>query len=241
MDLFTDHPTRPAVIELAEVGKVYRSGSLEVIALEDVTLSIGAGEFVAIAGPSGSGKSTLMHILGCLDVPSSGTYRLAGEDVGTMHEDDLAEVRNERIGFVFQQFNLLPSLSALRNVELPLAYSGVSRAERRRRALDALERVSLADRVEHRPGELSGGQQQRVAVARALVTEPALILADEPTGNLDSASTRDVLGLLQDLHRSGRTIVLITHEHDIAAAAGRVVRMLDGRVVPDPVFEGVGA
>jgi putative ABC transport system ATP-binding protein len=239
MDLFDATMPTPGVIELAGVGKVYRSGSLEVCAVQDVSLSIGAGEFVAIAGPSGSGKSTLMHIIGCLDVPTSGTYRLAGEDVSGMDEDDLAEVRNERIGFVFQQFNLLPSMSALRNVELPLAYSGAPHRDRRQRAMDALERVGLADRVEHRPGELSGGQQQRVAIARALVTEPALILADEPTGNLDSAATRDVMALLHDLHDAGRTIVLITHEHDVAASAGRVVRMLDGRVVREPALEGV--
>jgi putative ABC transport system ATP-binding protein len=218
------------VIRLERVSKVYRTGILEVAALRDVDLTIYDGEFVAIAGPSGSGKSTLMHILGCLDVPTSGRYFLAGEDVSTMTEDDLAAVRNRRIGFVFQQFNLLPSLTAVRNVELPLAYSGVPRHERRERAAEALARVGLDDRLEHRPGELSGGQQQRVAVARALVTEPALILADEPTGNLDSASTLEVLGLLQDLHDSGRTVVLITHERDVAAAAGRVVNMLDGRI-----------
>ncbi|SRR5581483_9815633 len=224
---------RQDVIRLERVSKVYRTGTLEVAALRDVDLTIFDGEFVAIAGPSGSGKSTLMHILGCLDVPTAGRYYLAGEDVSTMTEDDLAAVRNRRIGFVFQQFNLLPSLTAVRNVELPLAYSGVPRHERRERAVRALARVGLDDRLEHRPGELSGGQQQRVAVARALVTEPALILADEPTGNLDSASTRDVLALLQDLHDSGRTVVLITHEHDVAAAAGRVVNMLDGRVHED--------
>jgi putative ABC transport system ATP-binding protein len=225
--------TKTDVIRLERVSKIYRTGTLEVVALRDVDLTIYDGEFVAIAGPSGSGKSTLMHILGCLDVPTSGRYFLAGEDVSAMTEDDLAAVRNRRIGFVFQQFNLLPSLTALRNVELPLAYSGVPRHERRERAVRALARVGLEDRLEHRPGELSGGQQQRVAVARALVTEPALILADEPTGNLDSASTRDVLGLLQDLHDSGRTLVLITHEHDVAAAAGRVVNMLDGQIHED--------
>jgi putative ABC transport system ATP-binding protein len=224
-----------AVIDLADVEKVYRSGSLEVRALAEVSMVIREGEFVAIAGPSGSGKSTLMHIIGCLDVPSSGTYRLAGQDVSAMNEEQLADVRNRRIGFVFQQFNLLPSLSALRNVELPLAYSGIARGERRDRAIAALEKVGLADRVEHRPGELSGGQQQRVAIARALVTEPALILADEPTGNLDSTSTAEVLGLFQDVHASGRTIVLITHEHDIAASAGRIVNIFDGRIVPDLV------
>jgi putative ABC transport system ATP-binding protein len=230
---------RSDVIRLGRVSKVYRTGSLEVAALRDVDLAVEDGEFVAIAGPSGSGKSTLMHIIGCLDVPTSGRYLLAGEDVSRMTEDELAAIRNRRIGFVFQQFNLLPSLTALGNVELPLAYSGAPRHERRERAVAALGRVGLEDRLAHRPGELSGGQQQRVAVARALVTEPALILADEPTGNLDSTSTRDVLGLLQDLHASGRTVVLITHEHDVAAAADRVVHMLDGRVVDDTdVFAG---
>jgi putative ABC transport system ATP-binding protein len=228
-------PSARRVIDLVDVGKVYRSGSLEVEALRQVTLGIAAGEFVAIAGPSGSGKSTLMHILGCLDVPSSGTYRLAGQDVGTLSEDQLADVRNRRIGFVFQQFNLLASMPAWRNVELPLAYSGVARAERRERAVDALSSVGLADRLDHRPGELSGGQQQRVALARALVTQPALILADEPTGNLDSAAGADMLELLAGLHRTGRTIVLITHDHDVAAAADRVVTILDGRVSPPSV------
>ena len=233
MDLLDRYRTQPDVLQLSGVSKVYRSGTLEVVAVRDVDLTIKDGEFVAIAGPSGSGKSTLMHILGCLDVPTAGRYFLAGEDVSAMTEDQLAAVRNRRIGFVFQQFNLLRSLTALRNVELPLAYSGVPRHERRQRAVDALAGVGLDDRLEHRPGELSGGQQQRVAVARALVTEPALILADEPTGNLDSTSTRDVLGLLQDLHRSGRTVVLITHESDVAGAADRVVHMLDGRLVDD--------
>src|SRR5581483_4168414 len=237
-DFTREFPTRqldarPEVIRLGGVTKIYRSGTLEVPALRDVDLTVRDGEFVAIAGPSGSGKSTLMHILGCLDVPTSGVYLLAGDDVSRMTEDELATIRNRRIGFVFQQFNLLPSLTALGNVELPLSYSGVVRHERRDRAVEALARVGLADRLEHRPGELSGGQQQRVAVARALVTEPAMILADEPTGNLDSVSTQDVLALLQDLHDSGRTVVLITHEHDVAAAAGRVVNMLDGRVHED--------
>jgi putative ABC transport system ATP-binding protein len=218
------------VIELVDVSKTYRSGSLSVQALQDVHVVIEEGEFVAIAGPSGSGKSTLMHIIGCLDVPTSGTYRLAGEDVSTLDEDRLAEIRNRRIGFVFQQFNLLPSLPAVRNVELPLAYCRVPRRERRERAMIALAQVGLADRVDHRPGELSGGEQQRVAIARALVTEPALILADEPTGNLDSVATEDVLGLLNDLHGAGRTVVLITHEREIADAAGRIVNIRDGRV-----------
>jgi putative ABC transport system ATP-binding protein len=221
------------VIDLVDVNKEYRSGSLSVHALDDVNLTITEGEFVAIVGPSGSGKSTLMHIIGCLDVPTSGVYMLGGEDVSTLDEDRLAEIRNRRIGFVFQQFNLLASLSAWRNVELPLMYSGMRRRERRERAMAALEGVGLGDRVDHRPGELSGGQQQRVAIARALVTEPALILADEPTGNLDSASTTEILGLLNDLHASGRTMILITHERDIAAAAERRVRIRDGRLTED--------
>ncbi len=231
-------PLAAPVIALQDVHKVYRSGSLEVEALRGVSLDIHPGEFVAVMGPSGSGKSTLMHIVGCLDVPTGGSYHLAGEDVGTMSEDELAAVRNRRIGFVFQQFNLLPSLTALRNVELPLAYAGVPRHERRDRAVAALDRVGLGDRVQHRPGELSGGQQQRVAVARALVTEPDLILADEPTGNLDSVSTTDALGLLRELHEAGRTIVLITHEADVAAQARRVVRMRDGQVVADAPSTG---
>jgi putative ABC transport system ATP-binding protein len=229
----------PAVIDLHEVEKVYRTGTMEVAALRGITLSIEAGEYVAIMGPSGSGKSTLMHIIGCLDVPTGGTYRLTGEDVGAMDEAQLAEVRNRRVGFVFQQFNLLPTMPAWRNVELPLIYAGVGREQRKARALLALERVGLADRVDHRPGELSGGQQQRVAIARALVGEPALILADEPTGNLDSAATADVLSLLDELHAAGRTVVLITHEHDVAQRAGRVVRMLDGLVQDDAVHVGV--
>jgi putative ABC transport system ATP-binding protein len=221
------------LLELCDVGKTYRSGSLEVQALRGVSVSIRAGEFVAIMGPSGSGKSTLMHVLGCLDSPTWGTYWLAGHDVSAMSEEELAEVRNRRIGFVFQQFNLLSSLTAGRNVELPLCYAGVGRAERRAMALEVLARVGLADRVEHRPGELSGGQQQRVAIARALVGDPALILADEPTGNLDSASTAEVLGLFADLNAAGRTIVLITHEADVAAAAQRTVRIFDGAISGD--------
>src|SRR5215469_6037224 len=193
------------VIDLHDIIKTYQTGALSVQAVRGVTLSIRPGEYVAIMGPSGSGKSTLMHILGCLDPLTTGSYWLAGQDVSRMSEDELAEVRNRRIGFVFQQFNLLPSLAAWRNVELPLCYAGVRRDERRSRAMDALRRVGLADRTTHRPGELSGGQQQRVAIARALVTDPALLLADEPTGNLDSAATAELLGLFDELHRSGRT------------------------------------
>jgi len=227
------------VIDLLDVTKVYRPGSLEVAALRGIDLRIGAGEYVAIMGPSGSGKSTLMHIVGCLDVATQGVYRLAGEDVGDMDEVDLAEVRNRRIGFVFQQFNLLPSLSAWRNVELPLTYARVPRDTRRARALEALDRVGLADRVHHRPGELSGGQQQRVAVARALVTDPALILADEPTGNLDSAATADVLRLFDELHEQDRTIVLITHEMGVAQRAHRIVRVLDGVIQSEGAEPGI--
>jgi putative ABC transport system ATP-binding protein len=215
------------------VTKVYRNGSLEVAALRGVTLDVQPGEYVAVMGPSGSGKSTLMHIIGCLDLPTAGSYLLAGEDVSSMSENDLADVRNRSIGFVFQQFNLLASMTAASNVALPLAYAGVSRAQRRERAEASLARVGLADRVGHRPGELSGGQQQRVAMARALVTEPALILADEPTGNLDSTSTADILDLLDELHDAGRTVVLITHEHDVAARAGRIVRLRDGLITDD--------
>ncbi|SDC60966.1 ABC transporter ATP-binding protein [Nocardioides lianchengensis] len=226
------------IIELEGVRKTYRSGSIEFEALRGIDTTIAEGEYVAVIGPSGSGKSTLMNILGCLDTPSEGRYLLAGEDVSQMGEAQLAEVRNRRIGFVFQQFNLLAMLPAWRNVELPLVYAGVPRAERRERAVAALGRVGLADRIDNRPGELSGGQQQRVAVARALVTEPAMILADEPTGNLDSQSTTDVLALLDELHAAGRTIVLITHEHEVAARASRNLVIRDGAITSD---EPVGA
>jgi putative ABC transport system ATP-binding protein len=218
------------VLSLRDVRKTYVMGDLRVDALAGVSMDVYEGEYVAVMGPSGSGKSTLMHILGCLDVPTSGTYELAGTDVSRMTETELAEVRNRRIGFVFQGFNLLPTLNAWRNVELPLLYAGVRRDERRERAAQALDKVGLADRLDHRPGELSGGQQQRVAVARALVTDPSLILADEPTGNLDSRSTADVLGLFEELSGAGRTIMLITHEPDVAAASQRTVRIRDGLV-----------
>ena len=232
------------VVRLSGVRKTYRSGSPDgpvFEALRGIDTTIDEGEYVAVVGPSGSGKSTLMNLLGCLDVPTEGTYLLGGEDVSQMSEAELAQVRNRRIGFVFQQFNLLASLPAWRNVELPLLYAGLPRAERRDRAIAALERVGLGDRTDNRPGELSGGQQQRVAVARALVTEPALLLADEPTGNLDSRSTHDVLGLFDELHAAGRTIVLITHEPDVAARAGRNLVIDDGLITEDRLTVGAGA
>jgi putative ABC transport system ATP-binding protein len=220
------------MIELEGVSKVYGNGAVQVRALGPVDLLVEEGDFVAIMGPSGSGKSTMMNILGCLDVPSDGRYSLDGIDVSRLRDNKLASIRNTRIGFVFQSFNLIPRTSAVRNVELPLVYSGV-RAGRRKRALAALERVGLAERADHMPNELSGGQQQRVAVARALVTEPAIILADEPTGNLDSKSTVEVMQLLVELNDAGRTVVLITHENEVAEFAKRVIELRDGHIVKD--------
>ncbi|MFJ6654270.1 ABC transporter ATP-binding protein [Microbacterium sp. NPDC091313] len=217
-----------SVVDLRGIRKTYVSGEIEFEALRGIDLQIDQGEYVAIMGPSGSGKSTLMNVLGCLDVASSGTYRLAGQDVGELDDEELARIRNREIGFVFQGFNLLPSLPAWRNVELPLMYAGVGKTERRERAERALGRVGLGDRLANRPGELSGGQQQRVAVARALVADPTMILADEPTGNLDSVSTADVLELFDELHAAGRTIVLITHEPEVGARAERLLRVRDG-------------
>ena len=218
------------MIRLQDVSKIYRMGNVDVAALRGVSIFIEPGEMVAIMGPSGSGKSTMMNIIGCLDVPTSGSYTLEDEDVGGMSDDRLAEIRNSKIGFVFQTYNLLPRLSALANVELPLLYGG--RRNRRQRALEALDRVGLADRVSHKPTELSGGQQQRVGIARALVKRPSILMADEPTGNLDSHSSEEILAILQRLNREeGMTVILVTHEASIAARAQRVMSMLDGRVV----------
>jgi len=226
-------PDTPAAVDLRDVRKIYGTGPDPVAALDGVSLRIDPGEFVAITGTSGSGKSTLMHLVGCLDTPTSGRVSVAGEDVSTAGSDRLARLRNRSIGFVFQAFNLLPRLDVQRNIELPLVYAGVSAAERRRRAAAAAAQVNLTDRLTHRPSQLSGGQCQRVAVARALVNDPALILADEPTGNLDSANGADVLRLLATLHAAGRTIVLVTHDPAVAARAARVVELHDGRVIKD--------
>ena len=219
-----------AIVSLDRVSRTYAMERVEVHALQDVSLEVGQGEFVAIVGPSGSGKSTMMHIVGCLDRPSAGIYRLAGTAVAGLDDDGLAKLRSRTIGFVFQSYNLLPRTSALDNVATPLLYQGIGKRERVRRATAALERLGLGDRLDHEPNELSGGQQQRVAVARAIVTDPALILADEPTGNLDSASGRDVLAVLRELHATGRTIVLITHDPDVAVAATRQIHIRDGRI-----------
>jgi putative ABC transport system ATP-binding protein len=220
------------VITLEGITKVYRTGEVEVAALKGISLHIPEGEFVAIMGPSGSGKSTLMNLIGCLDQPSSGRYILDGYDVSALTDDQLAWIRNRKIGFVFQSYNLIPRASAVHNVEMPLIYAG-DNVQRRERAMAALESVGLLERAGHLPSELSGGQQQRVAVARALVTDPAILLADEPTGNLDSESSIEIMKLLRDLNQQGRTIVLITHEPDIAAFAQRVVRVRDGVIVSD--------
>ena len=227
----------PPVIEIADVWKTYRMGTQEVHALRGASLTVERGEYVAIMGPSGSGKSTLMNIVGCLDGPTEGAYALDGRDVGGLSDDALAEVRNKQIGFVFQTFNLLPRQTCLQNVELPLVYAGVGRGDRRARATEALENVGLGDRLEHRPNELSGGQRQRVAVARALVNRPALLLADEPTGNLDSATSDDIMRLFERLYRAGNTLLVVTHEDDIAAHARRVVRLRDGDVESDVAVE----
>ena len=221
------------IIDMNAITKVYDTGKVQVEALRGVSFAVDEGEFVAVIGPSGSGKSTLLNLLGCLDTPTGGSYHLAGEAVAGLDRDRLADVRNRRVGFVFQSFNLLPQLTALENVELPMLFGGVGRRERRRRAGEMLERVGLGDRVDHRPTELSGGQMQRVAVARALAMEPAIVLADEPTGNLDTGSGSDVLSLLEELWRQGRTLVVVTHDQGLARRAGRVIEIRDGMVVRD--------
>jgi putative ABC transport system ATP-binding protein len=225
------------LIEIEAVTKVYRMGSVEVQALKGIDLRVDEGEFVAIMGASGSGKTTLMNVIGCLDLPSQGRYLLEGVDVRQLNDNQLAAIRNRKIGFVFQSFNLIPRSTAIHNVEMPLIYAGMT-GGRRERAMAALDSVGLADRARHQPSELSGGQQQRVAIARALVTAPAILLADEPTGNLDSESSTEIMRLLQELNEEGRTIVLITHENEIAAFAKRVVRLKDGLVVADQPTAG---
>jgi putative ABC transport system ATP-binding protein len=222
-----------AVISLENVRKIYGKGRAAVEALRGVDLQVSEGEYVAIIGPSGSGKSTLMNIIGCLDRPSSGIYRLGGVEVQRLGDDVLAQVRNRQIGFVFQNFNLLPRATALENVELPLIYRGITRRKRRQLATEILERVDLADRLGHSPAQLSGGEQQRVAIARALVTDPLIILADEPTGNLDTSRSAEILKIFDELHAEGRTIVMITHEPDVAARAHRNVRIRDGEIIAD--------
>lgn len=226
-----------ALIQVRDLAKIYQVGTQEVQALRSVDLDIHKNEFVALMGPSGSGKSTLMNILGCLDSPSRGSYFLNGSDVSTMEDDDLAEVRNREIGFIFQTFNLLPRYSALENVALPLIYKGVAKAKRNERAREVLDQVGLADRVEHKPNELSGGQRQRVAVARALVNSPSIILADEPTGNLDTKTSYEIMALLDEIHRNGNTIILVTHEEDIAQHAQRIVRLRDGLIESDALTQ----
>ncbi len=230
---------RPPAIDIEKVSKTYELGQIKVRALRGVSMQITRGDFVAIMGSSGSGKSTLMNILGCLDLPTGGRYRIDGTDVRDMDEDDLSDLRNRKIGFVFQSFNLVARTSALANVELPLSYAGVERQVRRERARQALASVGMAKRVDHQPSELSGGQQQRVAVARALVTNPTMILADEPTGNLDSRSTEDVLRIFAELNAERRTVVLITHEPDVAEQAKRVIHLSDGRITEDTRSVGV--
>ena len=222
-----------SVIAMSDITKVYDTGKVRVEALKGVDLHIGAGEFVAIVGPSGSGTSTLMNLVGCLDTPSGGTYLLRDKEVAGLDKNDLAKIRNERVGFVFQNFNLLPQITAFENVEMPLMFGGVAKKERKERARNLLEKVGLADRMEHRPTELSGGQMQRVAVARALAMNPDIVLADEPTGNLDTSSGGDVMSLFEELWKQGRTIVVITHDAALARRAGRIVEIRDGTIVKD--------
>jgi len=221
------------MIQVSHVSKIYKNDSVETVALDDVSFEIKKGEFVAIMGPSGSGKSTLMHILGALDLPTGGSYLLDGESVGKLDDDQLADIRNRKIGFVFQAFNLLPRTTAVKNVALPMVYAGVSKTERLGKAEKFLEMVGLADRLEHTPSQLSGGQQQRVAIARALVMNPSIILADEPTGNIASAQAAEIMAIFQKLNQQGHTIIMITHEQDIAQYAERIIHLRDGKIVSD--------
>ncbi len=230
-----------AVIRIRDLTRHYVMGTETVQALRGVTLEIARNEYVAIMGPSGSGKSTMMNMIGCLDTPTGGEYWLNGQEVSRLSDDELAQVRNKEIGFVFQTFNLLPRATALHNVELPLVYAGLSSRERRRRAESALLRVGLGNRMDHRPNELSGGQRQRVAIARALVNEPSILLADEPTGNLDSTTSEEIMGVFGELHRQGQTVIMVTHEADIAAHAERVVVLRDGKVESDRISAGAAA
>jgi len=231
-----------ALIDIRDVTKTYEMGAETIVhALAGVSLSIDAGDYVAIMGPSGSGKSTLMNLIGCLDTPSTGSYILKGREIATMNDDELAQIRNKEIGFIFQTFNLLPRADAVHNVELPLVYSGLPRRERRERAEKALDAVGLGSRKHHRPNEMSGGQRQRVAIARALVNGPSILLADEPTGNLDSKTGEEILALMDELHRGGNTIILVTHEDELAQHAARVVRLRDGKIVSDIRNQPVGA
>lgn len=227
------------IIKTSEISKIYQMGTQTVNALQSISIKIDRGEYVAFMGPSGSGKSTLMNIVGCLDTPTDGTYILNNKDVSHMTENELADVRNKEIGFVFQTFNLLPRATALENVALPLIYAGYGKSDREEKAMQVLENVSLADRADHKPNELSGGQRQRVAIARALVNDPSIILADEPTGNLDSKTSYDIMDLFHDLHESGNTIIMVTHEDDIAHYAHRIVRLRDGLVETDKINEDI--
>lgn len=229
--------TKKALVTVKDICKIYNPGENEVRALDNVSLSIDKGEYVAIIGQSGSGKSTLMNMLGCLDTPTSGEYYLNGSDVSFLSDDELSDIRNKEIGFIFQGFNLIANLTAIENVELPLIYRGVGKKERNNLAVEALKMVGLSHRMDHKPSEMSGGQQQRVAIARAIAAKPPVILADEPTGNLDSASSKEIIAILKGLHRDGRTVILITHDNEIADQAKRVIRIIDGKIEKDYINE----
>ncbi len=226
-----------ALVEIGDMCKIYNPGENEVRALNHVSVSIEEGEFVAIIGQSGSGKSTLMNMLGCLDVPSSGSYKLHGKDVAGLSDNELSDIRNKEIGFIFQGFNLIQNLTALENVELPLIYRGISKGKRKQLSRDALAKVGVENRMDHKPSEMSGGQQQRVAIARAIAQAPPIILADEPTGNLDSGSTKEIMQIMKDLHKEGRTVILITHDNEIAAQAERVIKIKDGQIESDSLWQ----